>query len=460
MQSLKNLWIELRSSLWFVPSIMVTAMVLLAAGLIELDVNLSKDALSAWPRLFGARAEGTRGMLSAVASATITVAGVVFSITIVALSLTSSQYTSRVLRNFMRDRTNQVVLGAFVGIYAYCLVVLRTIRGGDAEPFVPSLATFGAIVLAFVGIALLIHFIHHISSAIQAAHILAAIREDTLGPIDRLFPEELGEDEDGEQEDPEALEVLAAAQWEVVCAEATGYLQVVDSDAVLKLACEHDALLQLPHRIGDFVIAGTPLAQVERDGGIPEGLADGVRKAFTTNAQRTVEQDPAFGIRQIVDVALKALSPGVNDPTTATMCLDQLGALLVRLAGRRFPSRFRRTEGRLRVVVAAPTFSALLGCAVDEVRVAAAQQPVVLERMVDVLRVVAEATRSASRRTEVAEQIARVASSIAELHDRYVRIALGKHTSEVLEGLAREMRRGSPRHGVGRHDARRRASAT
>lgn len=141
----------------------MVAAVGLAALIISIDANVKLSFVDNWPLLFGSGAEGARGLLSAVASSMITVAGVVFSITIVALSLTSSQYTSRVLRNFMRDRVNQTVLGVFVGIFAYCLVVLRTIRGGDEGAFVPSLAVLGGLLLAFVGIGFLIYFIHHIA---------------------------------------------------------------------------------------------------------------------------------------------------------------------------------------------------------------------------------------------------------------------------------------------------------
>ena len=146
-----------------------------------------------WPRLFGAGAEGSRGLLAAIASSMITVAGVTFSITIVALALASSQYTSRILRNFMRDRTNQTVLGVFVGVFAYCLVVLRTIRGGDEGAFVPALAVLGALLLAFVAIGFLIFFIHHIAASIQATSIIAAVAGETFEAVDRLFPTEVGD---------------------------------------------------------------------------------------------------------------------------------------------------------------------------------------------------------------------------------------------------------------------------
>jgi hypothetical protein len=174
-----------------------------------------------WPLLFGAGAAGSRGLLTAVASSMITVAGVVFSITIVALSLTSSQYTSRVLRNFMRDRMNQVVLGVFVGIFAYCLVVLRTIRGGDEGAFVPSLAVLGGLALAFVGIAFLIYFIHHISMSIQASSIIAAAAEETIAAVDHLFPKGLGDNAD-EDADGNPAAALGEQTWFAVAARKTG----------------------------------------------------------------------------------------------------------------------------------------------------------------------------------------------------------------------------------------------
>ena len=176
---LQHWWEERRSSFWFVPAVIVVGAVGLAAGLITLDVTVELHVAKRWPLIFGSGASGARGLPSSVAGSMITVAGVVFSITMVALALTSSQYTSRVLRNFMRDRMNQVVLGVFVGIFAYCLVVLRTIRGGDEGAFVPSLAVLGGLVLAFVGIGYLIFFIHHISMSIQASRIIAAAAEET-----------------------------------------------------------------------------------------------------------------------------------------------------------------------------------------------------------------------------------------------------------------------------------------
>ena len=174
MVQLRTLLIQLRSSLWFLPTLIVLGSGALAIAFIEIDSRVSLKLLTNFPRLFGAGAEGSRGMLTSIAGSMITVAGVTFSITIVALSQASSQYSSRVLRNFMRDRGNQAVLGVFLGIFTYCLLVLRAIRGGDEGGFVPSLSVFGALILALVAIGFLIFFIHHAASSLQASNVIAA----------------------------------------------------------------------------------------------------------------------------------------------------------------------------------------------------------------------------------------------------------------------------------------------
>jgi uncharacterized membrane protein len=193
MDRFGRLWDYLRSSFWFVPSLMVGGSAVLAAALIEMDSAGSDEWLSRWPRLFGAGAEGARGMMSTIASSMMTVVGVTFSMILVVLALASSQYTSRVLRNFIRSRVTQFVLGTFAGIFTYCLIVLRTIRGSDANAFVPTLAVFFGFLLALGGVSALMFFIHHIASSIQASSIIATVANETILAIDRLFPGRLGQ---------------------------------------------------------------------------------------------------------------------------------------------------------------------------------------------------------------------------------------------------------------------------
>jgi uncharacterized membrane protein len=359
----------------------------------------------------------------------ITVAGVVFSINLVALSLASSQYTSRVLRNFMSDRVNQSVLGAFVGIFAYCLVVLRTIRGGDEGTFVPSLAVLVGLLLGFAGIAVLIYFIHHISTAIQASHILAAVTGETLRAVEHLFPEGVGEEDTAGDAGPAA----EMQSWYPVVADKTGYIQSLDTAGLLAFASERRTLVRMERRIGQFVIEGVPLASVL--GSPPTDDDRGLAGLYTVGRQRTVEQDAAFGIRQIVDVALKALSPGINDTTTAVMCIDHLTAILVRLTDRRIESRYRSTDGELRLLTRGPTYSDMVGEAFDQIRQNAAGNVAVLEGLIESLELLATRTRSRPRRRVMLEHL----QEVDELSQRSVQALRDRQRIDARLVRAREL---------------------
>jgi uncharacterized membrane protein len=418
---LRHGWQAMRSSFWFVPALLVVDAVVLAILLITLDMSVDLQLAAHWPLLFGAGAAGARGLLTTVASSMITVAGVVFSITLVALSLTSSQYTSRVIRNFMRDRVNQWVLGVFLGIFAYCLVVLRTIREGDGGTFVPTLAVLAGLMLAFVGIAVLIHFIHHIATSIQASSIVATAAQETLAAVDHLFPEALGEDDD-EGADDTLASALARQPWLAFQACKTGYIESLDADALLDVARKLETLLRMEHGVGDFVVAGTPLISLLDPGDLDLATTDRLNAAYVIGRQRTVEQDVAFGIRQIVDVAMKALSPGINDTTTAVMCVDYLAAIMTRLAARRIATPYRLDEGTLRVIVRGSSFESLLSEAFDQIRQNAEGNVAILLRLLAALHTLAGVTLSPSRRRVLRQKVDEIAEaaerSIASPHDR------------------------------------------
>lgn len=420
MHRLRNLFEALRSSLWFIPMLLLSGAVVLAVGLVEVDSNIGRERLTDWPRLFGAGAEGSRGLLSAIAGSMITVAGVTFSITIVALSLASGQYTSRILRNFMRDRANQVVLGVFVGVFAYCLVVLRTIRGGDEGAFVPSVAVLVAMLLAFAAIGFLIFFIHHIAASIQATSIIEAVAGETLDAVDRLFPAEVG----GGAAEPvgEALEAgLTALTWVAIPARKTGYVRGIDADALFDVAREQDVVVRMETGIGEFVIEGSPLASVAGKQPDEESILR-LNAAYTVGRDRTVQQDAAYGIRQLVDVALKALSPGINDTTTAINCVDYLGAILARLAARPVETPGRSDGHRLRLITRGPTFAGLLAEALDQIRQNAEGNVAVLARLLQVLTIVGTRTMDVDRRQALRHQedliVEMAERSVASAHDR------------------------------------------
>jgi len=387
----------MRASFWFSPAMIVSGAVLLAFGLVAVDAGVDFNGAERWPPVFGAGADGARGLLTAVAGSMITVAGVVFSITIVALALTSSQYTSRVLRNFMRDRVNQTVLGVFVAIFAYCLVVLRTIRGGDEGAFVPSLAVIGGLVLAFVGIAFLIVFIHHISVSIQASSILAAAARETIAAVDRLFPDDLAEEPADDADDREATEPVPGP-WIPILARQTGYVQSVDADSLLERACDRQCVVRMERSIGEFVVEGSVMLSVAGGAGVDQRAADELAETYFIDRQRSIEQDAGFGVRQVVDVALKALSPGINDSTTAIMCINYLGAIIARIAGRRNPPRHRMHEGRLCVIARGLDFQGLLDTAFEQIRQNAAGNSAVLAAQMQALETIASRTKSSRRK--------------------------------------------------------------
>ena len=419
MSRLEFLWSNLRSSFWFVPTLIFAASIALAIGLIEMDTGQARPWIEQWPRIFGSGAAGARTMLSTIAGSMMTVVGVTFSMTLVTLALASNQYTSRILRNFMADRITQVVLGVFGGIFIYCLIVLRSIRGGE-EDYVPSLAVFFGVVLAVGGIAILIFFIHHIATAIQASSIIESVAKETLSSIDRLYPEQPREESTaGVAASP--LAPSRDADRQLVVSTRIGYIQSFDVSALARIARTNNTVVRIERGVGDFVVRGATLASLDSHESLPEKLADKVEAAFNIYRFRTIEQDAGFGIRQIVDIALRALSPSVNDTTTGVMCVDYLSAILAHLADRTFPPRERYCEGNLRVVTTEQTYESLLSDAFDQIRSSAGGNVSVLVRVLEALKTAGAATRDMQRRKALIGYVGcmeEMRESLSSAHDR------------------------------------------
>lgn len=342
---LAKLIIYIRSSLWFMPALLTLGAITLAAVLIEVDIRLYDTLRERLPQLLITEPEGAHSMLSAIATSMSTIAGVVFSVTIVALTLASSQYSPRLLRNFMRDRANQIVLGVFVGVYVYCLMVLKTIRSGDDISFVPSIAVLVGLLSAMVAMGFFIFFIHHISTAIQASEIAAAITHETLATIDRTFTSQSR----ATHEEP-PINTHSDCIWQSVPSNQIGYIQSVDNDALFSLACECKTTIRMEHKIGDFVGTGQVLVSILQDEAPAKEVIDEVNHFFAIGSYRTIEQDIAFGLRQLVDIALKALSPSINDTTTAVTCIEHLTVLLSHCTQRLLPQACRYDKNLLRVM--------------------------------------------------------------------------------------------------------------
>lgn len=359
---LASYWDRLRTSFWFLPSAMAVLAILLSFLLVDLDASLGADTVRklGWIYTFGP--EGARAILSAIASSMITVAGLTFSITMLTLQLASSQFGPRLLRNFMRDRGNQVVLGTYLATFIYCLLVLRTVRGTEDSHFVPHIAVAGGVLLALASIAVLIYFIHHVANAIRIETLLQELADETHAAIDRLYPERIGRDpaptDRGEHD--KILPPDFDLRVHSVTSNRGGYVQRVDADALMELAVKHDFILRIDARPGRFVWDGQPLLSAYPGEAVSDDAASQLRSAFVLGAERTPEQDLEFSIRRIVEIAQRALSPGINDPTTALYCIDRLGETFARLAEREIPSPWRLDEnGHVRVVTETTTLEQL-----------------------------------------------------------------------------------------------------
>jgi uncharacterized membrane protein len=404
------------------PSLIVMVGIAFAVVLIDAD-SIGSDLwlLAQWPRLFGAGAQGARDMMSTIAGSMMSVVGVTFSMILVVLALASSQYTSRILRNFMRSRVTQVVLGIFAGIFTYCLIVLRTIRAGNEGGFVPNLAVFFGFVLALGGVGALMFFIHYIASSIQASSIIASVAQETIAAIDRLFPERLGQEPERDDDD-QRLRPLNGRNWRGVAAKESGYIQSVNHAGLLRIAQEKKTVVRMEHGIGSFVVQNTTLVSLALEDPPDQETITALQETFGISRYRMVEQDAAFGIRQIVDMALKALSPGINDTTTAVMCVDYLSAILARLARRQTPSSYRYAESELRVITKGASFESLLAESFDQIRSNAKGDLAIMLRMLGAIQTLTSLTASRQRRRALREHVQWIAElaerTLESAHDR------------------------------------------
>ena len=376
---LGHLWLGVRASFWFVPGLMVVGAILLAAAALAVDGSISAADLPPW--VYAGGADGARALLSTVAGSMVTVAGVGFSITIVALVLASTQFGPRLLTLFMRDLTSQVTLGTFTGTFTYCILVLRTVRGADeGQAWVPQLAITIAIGMTLLSVAALVYFVHHVAVSIQAPKLVATVARDLERAIDALYPGALGEG----GPIPAEEEIPTLASDEVVLARVSGYVQVVDDVALLAVASRLDLCVRLITRPGLFVVRGNPVMVVRPSSRVDAAVQRELMAALIVGDMRTHEDDIEYSVRQLVEVALRALSPAINDPFTAMAAIDWLGAALARLARAEFPSRYRYDPaGRLRVVADVSTFGGITHTIFSRIRHYGGTSPVVLNRLLE-----------------------------------------------------------------------------
>lgn len=403
-------WDRLRSSFWFLPATMAFGAVGLAFAVVAVDDLVASSLLKMPSWAYTGGADGASLMLSTIAGSMITIAGVVFSMTLVALTLASSQLGPRLLRNFMRDPINQLVIGTFVSTFVYCLLVLRTIRRADEMLFVPHLAVTLGVLLALVSLAVLIYFIHHVAVSIQADQVVARVGKELLEGIERLFPEQIGHAETAAEAagDPGWPDAFDREARPVPAAE-DGYLNFIDPDALMTLAKEEKLLFRLLWRPGHYIVMGRPLLMVWPGERATDELAKRVNDACLLGDQRTAVQDIEFSVHQLVEIAVRALSPGINDPFTAITCVDRLGSALCKLAQRKLPSRYRFDEhGVLRITTRAPAFADIVDSSFNQIRQHARSDAAVTIRLLETIAVIARVVRTPLERAALRRQVAMV----------------------------------------------------
>ena len=340
---------------WAIPLLFAVAATVLALGLTAVDESL--DTSLHLPFLFGGGPESARALLAAIITSMISFTGLVFSITIVVLQLTSSQFSPRVLRSFLGDRFNQVALGVFVATFVYGLVVLREVRGtAQVDPFVPQISVTVAFALVLTSVLVFLAYIHHIAQSIRAATILSSIADDTRALLDERFPADA---------EPELALSVPDGPVRTLTAHHPGVVQWLDDAALSDAADSHGGSIHLLRAVGEFVATGAPLMELRGESTLQD---DFWHAAVHLGRERSMDQDVGFGLRQLVDIAERALSPGTNDPTTAVQALDHIHDITRRLATRVLPPRQRRADdGRLLLTVPQPRFDDYLALAFDEI---------------------------------------------------------------------------------------------
>jgi uncharacterized membrane protein len=407
----------LRTSLWFVPAVEVVAAIVLFVGTTALDRAAFHGDFTIPPWVISGSADTARQILTTIAAAVITVVGVVFSIILVTLTLASTQFGPRMLRNFMRDRGTQLTLGTFVATFVYAVLVLVSI----GSTFVPHIGVTVTLGLTLIDLGVLIYFIHHTAVMIQLPQVIASIAGDLAEAIEvQGSGRQPGQPEAG----PAARELLARAEsgGAVLLAPTSGYVQFIKHQSLVRLAEEANAVITLEHRPGHFVVRGHRFATVWPPEAEPR-VRQALGRAHIVGPYRTLTQDVSFGVDQLVEIAIRALSAAVNDTFTALTCIDWLGDNLCKIVTGWHPARvYRDAQGFIRVIATEPAYDRLVQRSFEKIRQSSMGMPAVMIRMLEALASIMAETTSDGQRRVLLEQAAMIdrasERSVPEAADR------------------------------------------
>ena len=413
MKKLLFWWSKLKSTFWFVPVLIIALGIALPFWLVYLDNTHAFEPKGGWKYLFPSSPNAAKDILSTIAGAMIGVAGTVFSITLVALTLASSQFGPRLIKNFMYDRINQTVLGTYVSLYIYCLIVLNTVKDTDQLEFVPIISVFFALLMTIGNIVLLIIFIHHVANSIQADNIIGKISKNLSKNLEILFPEQIGK---AAASSFDLEQIKAKFTYSMpLKSNKEGYLQYVDPEKIMEYVSSKDLFIELYFRPGDYLFLDREIGKVYAHKDLSEEELEPLKNNFLTGRTRTSQQDAEHAIHQMVEIAARALSPGINDPYTAIACIDNLSNTMAYLTTVQFPSPYRiGDQDRLRIYAKALTFEGMMGAAFNAIRQYAKANPPVIIHLMEAMITLSDFAVEQQHK-EVIKKHAKMILNLAEL---------------------------------------------
>lgn len=399
-------WDNLRVSFWFAPAIMALIAVPLAWLLYGLDGQVPNELLQTSRLVISGSPNELRTMLVSIATTVLATAGVVFTLLTLPLSTVAAQYGSRLLRVFLGDRTTQVVLGMFVGTFVYCIAAATTILPADIEPEGPQITATVGLVLMMATFGTLILLVQHISTMLQAPNIAAAAGAELLDVVGLENPNEASLNDDPTQTAEVARIAMEEAEAFPIRARDVGYIQTLDPDILLTLAQEKDLVIRLLHKPGDYVWRGRVIALVWPAGRFNERLEKQLRRSIRIGNQRTPTQDVECAVNQLVEMAVRAMSPAINDPFTAMTCLDHIGNGLSLFAQQGVENLYTYDrEGQLRLVFEPFSFEELLVASFEMLRHASCDNAAVLLHMLEVIDAIGKENKSPEMRLQLRRHV-------------------------------------------------------
>ncbi len=372
----QNKWDAFHSNFWFLPATISMMAILACLFLLQLDQRVGFIL----PETGSGSLNSMRSVLAVLISALVTALSIVFSSTVVVLTLAASQLGPRLLRTYVRDRSNQILIGVFSSTVFYNLTALFVLGRLQESVGIPNFTILGGFLMTCAALFVLIYFIHHVARNIQAPNVILSVSQELKYLIQRTYPE-ITEDKKETSVKPETSDIQIP-----ILSTRSGYIQAVDVPSLIGLASEHDMVITTLHRPGQFIIQKEPLAKVHITD-LPGELLSNIEQCFIFGDNRTATQDVEFVMIEIVEIAVRALSPGINDPFTACTCLDRLAEALCLLADREQPEIYHHDkEGNLRLILDQPTFGSFCDASFHQIRQQASSDVYVLIHMMESLQ--------------------------------------------------------------------------